>query len=121
MNRSAPWRAVPLRPSVADAGSAAPSSRGTHGDWSPATVSAAYATNGSATAAIAAGRRDQCLSPSGQRSGTRKRNTNAKSGRPTMTSDSVAGGMRAGNPEEPQEEQYRTGAPITVLGGGRFP
>src|SRR3989442_13559004 len=105
MNRSAPWRAVPLRPSVADAGSAAPSSRGTHGDWSPATVSAAYATNGSATAAIAAGRRDQCLSPSGQRSGTRKRDTNPKGGSTTIASDPLPGGVSARVAQEPREEQ----------------
>src|SRR3989442_14331731 len=109
MNRSAPWRAVPLRPSVADAGSAAPSSRGTHGDWSPATVSAAYATNGSATAAIAAGRRDQCVSPSGPRGGARKRNTNPKSGRPTVTSDAVARGVEGGAAQEPEKEQAGAG------------
>src|SRR5438067_6790318 len=73
----------------------APWSRGTHGDSSPAVVSAAYAMNGSATAAIASGRRDQCRSPSGHRIGTRNRNTNAKSGSPMMTTASVAGGISA--------------------------
>src|SRR5438105_1597800 len=103
------WPAQPLlvtkssEPCVAGASSPAvtvderpaPWSRGTHGDSSPAVVSAAYAMNGSATAAIATGHRDQCRSPSGHRIGTRNRNTNAKSGSPMMTTASVAGGISA--------------------------
>src|SRR2546428_7183691 len=77
--RSAPRRSEAARPWVTLAGSAPPSSFGTHGDSTPATVSDAYAIKGRATAPIAAGRPDQGRSPSGQRSGTRERNTNAKS------------------------------------------
>src|SRR5207248_9720662 len=93
-----------------------PRSFGTPGDAGPATGGAASPVKGRATAGSGAGRRDQCRSPSGQRSGTRKRNVNAKSGSPTMTTASVAGGISARIAKYPRKYQSGRGSATTFVG-----